>query len=219
MRACLLCSVFLAAGALSCSDNATFGDAGSVGGGPGATTGTGATGSTTTGNGGSGGGVGAGGSGEGCVWSAEADPCGEGFYCNAPDCMNGTCEAVEQNDDPVREPVCGCDAVNYWNATTAAAHGMAVASTGECAQPQECVPTAAKPCPRERHFCAQLVANQAACVIDPSLENGVCWGMPKQCPPILTGGTWRPCANEACVDECEAIKGKRKYFPDQTCPQ
>jgi hypothetical protein len=182
---------------------------------------TGGGGDTTTSAGGSvGGGPGAGGSGGGCSWDADTNPCGDGFYCNAPDCQTGTCEPLAMNDDGAREPVCGCDGVNYWNENTAAAYGMSVAATGECAQPLGCNPMDAPPCPLERHFCAQLVANVNACFIDPSIVNGVCWGMPAECPPIVSAG-WRPCNNtlpqEPCAGECEAIKDKRKHFQDSTC--
>ena len=218
MRACLLCGLLVVIGCGT--DDANFGETGS-GGSTNATSSRSATTGSTTGNGGAGGETGSGGAGNACTWSPDSKPCGEGFYCNAPDCMNGTCEELAENDDPVKEAVCGCDGVNYWNAHTAAAHGMPVASTGECAQPEACTPSTGntKPCPLERHHCAQLVSSQAECVVDPSITSGVCWGMPEDCPPVAIGGTWRPCANEPCVDECTAIMGKRKYFPDLTCPQ
>jgi hypothetical protein len=224
MRPGLLGLVILTGVASACSSpTTTFENAGAGG----ATTTTASGGMSGSGAGSGVGGMGgrgvggAGGSGMACQWSADSNPCGDGFYCNATDCVSGTCEAIVKTDDVAQAPVCGCDGVNYWNANTAAAYGMAVEANGECSQPTTCAPSDATPCPSTRQFCAQLVSNQAACVVDPSLASGVCWGMPEMCPPTVST-PWRPCnstlPNEPCVGECEAIKAKRKHFQDNTCP-
>jgi hypothetical protein len=220
MRSDLLWLVLIFGVGCSSSD-ATFPGAGGAGGAT-ATTGNGAAGGSntnSTGTAGSGGEAGAGGMRPACTWSPDTNSCGEGFYCNATDCQTGFCEEVVKNNDAMKDAVCGCDGVNYWNTTTATAYGMPVASTGECAQPATCAPTDVTPCPSMRHFCGQLVGSAAECVIDPTISNGVCWGMPESCDALSIGGTWRRCNNEACVDECSAIKDKRKHFEDLTCPQ
>lgn len=226
MRQSLACMMVLIGGASACSSpSTTFGDVGA--GGASSASGSaaggmaGSGGSSSSAMGGSGPGAGgAGGAGSACQLS-DANTCGDGFYCNAPDCQTGTCEPTPKNDDEARAPVCGCDGVNYWNANTAAAHGTPVAATGECAQPTTCAPSDAMPCPSTRHFCAQLVASQANCALDPNNAPGECWGMPEACPPVVST-PWRPCNNtttlEPCAGECEAIKAKRKHYQDVTCP-
>jgi hypothetical protein len=129
---------------------------------------------------------------------------------------------VSSDNDGVKDPVCGCDGVNYWNATTAANYGMSFGRQGECALPVGCSIMPETKCPTDAHFCGHIVDSFEDCFDTSSTLTGVCWGMPKNCAPVVIGGTFRPCSNgilEPCVDECTAIKAKRRHWPDASCPQ
>lgn len=184
---------------------------------------------TTSSTGGAGGSSGAGGGGEGgsgggggsCQWSGTSNPCPTGYYCDAPTCTTGTCQPLGTTDDPVKQPVCGCDNVNYWNAATAAVHGMAVASTGECAMPAWCGGFATIPCPNMAvQYCAYLYATEQDCNIADG--SGICWGMPETCSQIGFGGSWRACfgsSTDPCLYECDAIKTQSAHWNDMSgCP-
>ncbi len=182
--------------------------------------GTGAEGTGGRGGSGEGGHGEGGGTGTTCDWSAEGNPCPSGYYCDAPDCHTGTCEPMPANDDSVEAPVCGCDEVNYWNANTAAALGMAVASSGRCNEPTECSTsgTGNQPQCAGELSCARLVEEADGC-----LDNvkGICWGMPDECSQIGFGGQFRECGpviGLPCSDRCEAIKEDGVFFVDFTCP-
>jgi hypothetical protein len=151
---------------------------------------------------------GAGGAG-GCHWS-DPDPCGNGFYCNAPGCGDGVCEPVGEVVDTDRNPVCGCDGVNYWNEATAAFHGMAVSSGGTCDDAHTCGGFPEELCPSAGHHCARLRDSGAQCVE----VMGVCWGMPKECDNDDDVG-WRPCFQgwEPCVSECQAMISEQGHEP------
>jgi hypothetical protein len=181
---------------------------------------------TTSATGGTGGTSSAGGGGEGgsggsCTWSASSNPCPGGYYCDAPGCTTGTCQPLGTTDDPVKQPVCGCDNVNYWNAATAAVHGMPVASMGECAMPAWCGGFATIPCPDTAvQFCAYLYPTEQDCNIADG--SGICWGMPQTCSQIGFGGSWRACfgnPSDPCLEECDAIKTQSAHWNDMSgCP-
>ncbi len=196
---------------------ATGGGGGANSGGGGATGGGGSAGAGATGGSGGQGG----GGGNSCQWSPSANPCGNGMYCDAPGCGAGTCVALGTTDDPQKVAVCGCDNVSYWNEATAAQHGMSVAGNGPCSQPVFCGGIATLPCPMSQHYCSYALVNQQGCNI--SDPGGSCWGLPKTCPQIMIGGTWRRCIDgpgDPCYQECESIKLQQRVWPDQQgCPQ
>ncbi|MBW2453622.1 MAG: hypothetical protein JRI68_03890 [Deltaproteobacteria bacterium] len=205
------------------SSSSSTGSGGGSGGGGASST------STTSGSGGSGGvggmgGMGGstggnGGTGPGsCTWSSTSNPCGSGFYCNAPGCGTGSCEPLSTATDTVKSPVCGCDGVSYWNGTTAASFGMPVATAGACSQISFCGGFGNLPCPDSNHSCSYLLNGPQEC--NTSDPGGACWGMPASCSQIGFGGTWRPCSNPQgpCEYECDAIKLQTTHWNDNTCP-
>ncbi len=167
--------------------------------------------------GGAGGDGGFGGAGS-CTWSATSNPCGNGSYCHAPGCGTGSCVPLSTADDTTKTPVCGCDGVSYWNATTAARFGMSVATTGACAQATFCGGFGNLPCPDSKHSCSYLINGQQECNF--SDPGGACWGMPASCSQMGFGGTWRPCSNPQgpCEYECDAIKVQTTHWNDNSCP-
>lgn len=68
-----------------------------------------------------------------------ATPCGPGLYCHYEDGIcgegdqTGICEIIQQVCTEQFDPVCGCDGNTYDNACFAAAAGVSVDSSGECA--------------------------------------------------------------------------------------
>lgn len=161
---------------------------------------------------------GAGGGGTQCTWSSSSNSCGTGEYCNAPGCGTGTCVPMSMANDGIKNALCGCDGINYWNSTTASNYGMSIASSGECAQPKFCGGLANLQCstPPAGHFCAEIGASVLICNV--ADNGGECWGMPKMCDAIVIGGDHRPCFGNVCATECEAIKSGVPHYPDQTCP-
>jgi hypothetical protein len=152
-----------------------------------------------------------------CQWAAN-DPCGKGFYCDAPGCGMGTCKPLGKVDDAQKKPVCGCDNVDYWNAATAEVYGMAVKAAGICASPKICGGIANLKCPQATHFCGRILEISADCkAVDMA---GTCWGMPKTCSQLGFGGNLRDCVSPkgACKYECDAIKSGSPHYPDNTCP-
>ena len=164
------------------------------------------------------GGKGGGSQGTPCTW-APNNPCAIGEYCNAPGCGAGQCEPVPTLDNSTKAPVCGCDDVNYWNADTAAVHGMATKAAGVCAQGGTfCGGFGNLQCPMTAHHCDGAVNSSGECLI--SDPGGSCWGMPKTCSQIGFGGNRRMCNNQfgACMYECDAIKSGMTHFQDNNCP-
>jgi hypothetical protein len=156
-----------------------------------------------------------------CTWQNGVNPCGNGFFCNAPGCGQGVCAPITVTADSLKVPVCGCDGVDYWNGATASNYGMAVMAAGMCPTPAFCGGIANLPCPSVAHFCAAGVNTAQECAI--SDAGGACWGMPPTCSQIGFGGSMRPCSstnpNDACLYECDAIKSEQTYWgPDSNCP-
>ena len=137
--------------------------------------------------------------------------CSSGEVCVSNNCMTGVCQKVIPQAMDFN-PVCGCDAVNYWNASTAADFIAAVKSSGVCATPAQCngAPAgnakcgvvAAADCAFER---PDLGGN--ACGV--SAKNPSCWGMPQNCPKVTQGVT--QCVGGGCIELCDAIKNQTPF--------
>jgi len=150
-----------------------------------------------------------------CQWAA-TDPCGAGWYCAAPGCGAGVCAPVATVEQDTRNPVCGCDQVTYWNASVAAAHGMAVQATGACSPGKTCGGIAGIPCPAGAS-CNYRLNNISEC--GGADMGGTCWVLPATCPTIMIGPTQRQCGAGMCDDECSLIKVGVYWYEDNTCPQ
>jgi hypothetical protein len=205
---------------------ATGGTGGSGGGAAasGGTQGAGATGGSAGSRGGaagaggaSGGAAGAGGAGgQPCTWGMPNN-CPAGSFCNALGCAAGSCMAVP-NEGPMRSPVCGCDGLNYWNASVAAHRGMSVKSVGECSQGFTCGGIASIDCPGIAS-CNYRIQEALEC--SSSDLGGSCWVLPATCPPpgIGFGPRTRACGAPVCADECPLIKAEQPFYVDSSCPQ
>jgi hypothetical protein len=151
-----------------------------------------------------------------CHWKL-ANPCGPGMFCQAVGCGDGTCEPVGTSEDPLRQPVCGCDGVTYWNASVADSHGMATQSQGECSPAKTCGGFGGTQCPAGAS-CNYRQADKNGCGIADG--SGACWTTPAVCMPVVGfGPQTRACGAALCADECELIKQETLWYPDNTCPQ
>jgi hypothetical protein len=155
-----------------------------------------------------------GGGGTTCVFGAPST-CGPDGYCDAPGCGTGVCRQRAKTETGVRNPVCGCDSVTYWNPSVAASHGMAVSSSGPCATPKPCGGFAGTNCPSGAQ-CNYRQADKNGCGIADA--SGTCWVIPASCPPVVIGSQSRPCNSNTCTDECNLIKDGTPWFLDTTCP-
>lgn len=157
------------------------------------------------------------GTGMGMPCKLGEDTCGAGNYCNAPNCMDGTCAPLGATDDPQEMPVCGCDGNTYWNAALAAKKGASVAVQGECPQPVGCGGFGGQQCGAGA-TCNFEVQNAVECGI--ADLGGVCWVIPDTCPMVAGfGPNTRACNSLSCTDKCNLIKLQTAWYVDDTCPQ
>lgn len=173
--------------------------------------------STTTSSTGTGSSSASTGTGMGQPCNLAEDTCGAGNYCNAPNCVSGTCAPLGTADQPIKTPVCGCDGNTYWNAELAAKKGMSVSATGECAVPDGCGGFTSQKCDIGA-TCNHRVANAQECNI--ADNGGSCWVIPEPCPIAAGfGPNTRACNSLSCTDECNLIKLQTAWYVDNTCPQ
>jgi hypothetical protein len=115
-------------------------------------------------------------------------------------------------------PVCGCNAVNYWNDCLRQQAGIASGTGGECQISASCGGLPGFTCPDGRARCAHLVTELECGTSD---AFGTCWVIPEQCPQIVVGTSYRACSGstDRCVSKCEAIEAEHDYFTDSMCPR
>ncbi len=154
-----------------------------------------------------------------CQWSEDSDSCPAGSYCNASDCVSGSCKKkLSSVVDLKRNIVCGCDGITYWSPDVAQYFGGAVASEGECplAQRKHCGGMAALKCPLpDEHSCNQRREQKLLCNATDII--GDCWALPPDCPDAIVGAVWRPCAGGDCVLQCPAVRSEQPYWEDGSC--
>jgi len=124
-------------------------------------------------------------SGSSCGGLAGAT-CPQGQFCNVPvggQCgaadQPGTCTAIPDACDLAYAPVCGCDGKTYGNACSAAAAGVSVAKTGECAPTsgtKSCGGIAGVACAKGQ-YCNFPVAAQCGAAD----QTGTCSAIPDVC--------------------------------------
>jgi hypothetical protein len=121
------------------------------------------------------------------------------------------------NEDPNEDVVCGCDDINYWNASVAGSHGMATKAAGECASVAQCGGFAGKACPPGA-LCNQQVMPNECNAADIS---GTCWAVPSQCGGRIGFGPNSTYCNGSvkCGSLCAAIKSGKLWYTDASCPQ
>lgn len=184
-------------------------------GGAGGTT-SGAGGTTTTSTAGTGGGTTTTSGIVTCVWGK--DECGPGQLCHAPGCGTGMCVPKNANPPNMKNAVCGCDGVTYWNGGVASAHAMSPKHDGACesAEDVNCGGFAGLQCDKGL-FC-NYADTELACGASDAL--GSCWGMPLVCPnpdQPGSGADVRTCLDDACSSECAAIRSEARYYLADGC--
>jgi hypothetical protein len=113
--------------------------------------------------------------------------------------------------------VCGCDGLDYWNASVAATSGMAVKATGLCASGGTgCGGFAGLSCPTKAS-CSYEVSDATGC--NASDLGGRCWVIPASCTAPTIGPNTRACNSLSCTDECNLTKLGVTWYVDNTCPQ
>jgi hypothetical protein len=147
--------------------------------------------------------------------------CKSDEFCSKPSCAEnstGECKPRPKNCMSTESPVCGCNAVNYWNDCLRQQAGIASGTSGECLTSASCGGLPGFTCPDGRARCAHLVTELECGTSD---AFGTCWVIPEQCPQIVVGASYRACSGgtDRCVSKCEAIKAEHDYFTDSTCPQ
>jgi hypothetical protein len=108
--------------------------------------------------------------------------------------------------------VCGCDGVTYWNAHFAAHSGASVAMAGACPGGSGPPCSINQPCPTGL-TCNVEVAGVADCS---PLAQGVCWGIPSQCP--TDGPQAKACTDGSCQFTCSLIASQHSWYDDGMCP-
>jgi hypothetical protein len=174
--------------------------------------------SNDCGGGGSGGGGGAGGGGttstsKACSWGS--DVCPDGQYCDAPGCDKGVCAPIFGKISGVREPVCGCDGVTYWNGTLAKNAAMSVRQDAQCDADEAQGCSSMLPCGKGQS--CNLEGSVSICTN--KNPQGSCWKLPLTCPGGVNDGlNMRDCEG-LCRSECTLINDGATHYADISCPQ
>ena len=168
---------------------------------------------STTGSGGSppqGGNV-----GDACDW--QGTPCAPGLYCKAPGCQAGTCQpSAPPAAAPPLLPVCGCDGVTYFDASTAAQFGQSIRYESVCKPTEAIACSATNPACPNGSLCNLQVGNAGACF---GSGNGTCWALPNDCSEG-NKAKGRACGvggGIQCKGFCQLIKEGNPFYLDNFC--
>lgn len=142
----------------------------------------------------------------------DASDCGPDAFCQMDSCgaSSGRCQHIPVGDcPPLRDPVCGCDGVTYWNQCLRMQHGASAQAAGECATPVPCGP-GQPACPTPGASCAHILPFPSYCSTAPA--QGTCWVLPLGCPPPQPGeGRFSSCGPPTCGSLCEAIRSEQPH--------
>jgi hypothetical protein len=139
--------------------------------------------------------------------------CGKNQYCFFAACGTaGACRDVPAESD-VKNPVCGCDGVSYWNESIAAASSVSVRSSGPCAG------AGAKTCAlgQQEVACQGDARCAAVATICTPTVSGVCWRIPSKCPK--TDEIGRSCKDGKCDTVCNLMEAHVAFTSGVGCPR
>lgn len=142
-------------------------------------------------------------------------PCATGEFCKRPEGVcaedaRGECAPIPPTCPVKLEPVCGCDGKTYDNACKAAAAGVTIASTGECAETQACGGSTGVTC-GEGQFCKSAVGQCA------DNAEGVCARLPQLCPAPINRVCG--CDGKTYSNECMAHAAGVNVASTGACPE
>jgi hypothetical protein len=157
------------------------------------------------------------GTGPVCTRSSQ---CATGLFCKKTQCQEttGTCEQMDHTcNGPA--PVCGCDAITYYNDCLRQEHGVPqILFPHQCAVPScggrtnmQCLPG---------QSCAALLTFEGLCPPQGSTRDlpGTCWVLPDPCPTSTANDQYKECGSHApCVDTCNAVREGGLYEPASQC--
>jgi hypothetical protein len=154
----------------------------------------------------------------------DSTSCAAGTFCSKTTCSDatGTCElAPPVCDQQPENPVCGCDAITYYNDCLRQAAGI-MASTPEACRSDSftpCTTDGSLPCPEPAtQKCAVLISGggKGGC---PQGFPGTCWVVPQACPTTPDGtDRWDACnQSQYCVDTCDAIASGQPFRRSDMC--
>jgi hypothetical protein len=151
---------------------------------------------------------------------SRSEDCAAGEYCALPDCEAtlGTCRRPAVCDATFA-PVCGCNAVTYFNDCLREVSGVGAATPGVCQSTAHCGAAGDTPCP-DGGYCARLfpfALRDGACLQD---LPGSCWVIPFACGREVGALRWRSCMGgsfEPCADICSAIRSEVPHSGALSC--
>jgi hypothetical protein len=155
---------------------------------------------------------------------ADKDDCAAGSFCSKATCSDttGTCQRILVCDGQPELPVCGCDAITYYNDCLRQAAGIVASTPDECSDNiQPCSSDGSLACPDPTtQMCALLIPSKGPC---PPELFGTCWVIPASCPTTPEGtDRWNACdqadQTDHCLDTCDAIRSGNAFRRAAQCP-
>lgn len=155
--------------------------------------------------------------------------CRDHYYCgNTTDCITGTCVPIPDETSEY-SPACGCDNVNYWNASVAASRfRVAIQNAGRCEKALVCCKGYGCSGVCEVHSGLTCVANEGfeamgGCNSGAIGIAGLCWGGPTTCPSGPNVPRVQRCnslsVRRRCMPRCQAMFAVSENFIESSqCP-